>query len=166
MDQFDEFTFKINNLTSFNNGFSDFISTFIYYNGKNTCKDDDNKYSKINNNFMYYASKSIILCIKRTQSRLRRTFKSIFFIITTFYLEIYVNMVVWLSMVIVLPKCVVRDIASNEKTKRGGAMRPPSFNSILSQDYSPIIILCISEGFNVGKWTSSTMLLFSDNQKL
>ncbi len=47
MDQFDEFSFEINNLASFNNIVIGFMSTFMHYNDGNKCKDDGNKNLKI-----------------------------------------------------------------------------------------------------------------------
>ncbi len=166
MDKFDEFEFRIDNLISFYIILNDFISTFVYYNVKNKCKDDGNKYLKMNKKLLLYVIKSIIFCIKMTQTRLRSTLKSIYFIIMTFYLRINGNIVVFSFVVMVIQKAMVRDIAHNRKSKPARTINPTPFDSIFYEDCSPNIISYISEGFRVEKMPPITRTLFSDKKKM
>ncbi len=164
MNKFDELTFEIDNLESFNNIFIAFISTFLYYNGTNKCKDDESKNLKINQKFLYYALKSTIFGSKMSQRRINYRFTLVYFIIITFYLGINGKIFVLLCMVNVVQKSMVWDTASSGKTKRAGAFNPMPFKSIFYEDSSPIIISCISEGFHGEKRCSSATTLFSDKK--
>eukprot|EP01084_Bolivina_argentea_P207937 354676_1 len=124
MDKFDEFEFRIDNLISFYIIFIVFISTFVNYNGKNKCNDDGNKYLKINKKLLLYVIIWIIFCIKRTQTRLRSTLKSIYLIIMAFYLRINGNIVVFSILVMVKKKAKVRAIAQNRKNKPARTNKP------------------------------------------
>ncbi len=165
MGQFDEFTFEIDILPSFNDIFIDFISTFIDYNGGNKCKDDDNKYTKKNNKIIHYMIISIIFCYKKTQIRLYNIFTWDIF---HYYHILFTNKLEYGRFVMYgdcSTKSMVWDIAPNGKTRGARTVIPTSFNSIFIQELGRIIISGISEGFHVEKTLQAQRCYFRTKKK-